>query len=287
MPEAPPSVPLLSLDTVWFQVAGTLCNLRCTHCFIACAPDNHSHGMMTLAEVRGHLREAVRLGVKDYYFTGGEPFLNRELLPILEATLEVGPATVLTNGLLLDPARARRLRGLSDGSPYSLDLRISLDGYEEDAHDAIRGSGTFRRALEGAANLAAVGLSPVITVTELTPEVGRSEGRAAFLDRLRRSGLRPRLKVLSVFRIGREESRSRGYHRRESLRGHALGPGEAEALQCSSSRMITSRGVYVCPILIDHEDARMGSGLAETLRGFPLGHGACYTCHAYGVTCRT
>src|SRR5579862_3659116 len=90
-----PFVPSNSVDTLWFQVAGTVCNLRCTHCFISCSPENHSHGMLSLASVAERLREAVLLGVREYYFTGGEPFLNREMVPILEATLKQGPAHVL------------------------------------------------------------------------------------------------------------------------------------------------------------------------------------------------
>src|SRR4029077_582775 len=82
---SPPRAPMLALDTLWLYVAGTICNLRCTHCFISCAPDNHSHGMMTLEEARRHLDDAGALGVREYYLTGGEPFMNRELLPILEA----------------------------------------------------------------------------------------------------------------------------------------------------------------------------------------------------------
>src|SRR5215213_5777762 len=98
---APPSAPLLALDTLWFQVAGTVCNIECTHCFISCSPVNHSHEMMSLEDVRVRLDEARELGVREYYFTGGEPFMNRDLLPILAATLQQGPATVLTNGMLL------------------------------------------------------------------------------------------------------------------------------------------------------------------------------------------
>src|SRR4051812_41775992 len=74
-----PSVPSRSLDTLWFQVAGTLCNLQCTHCFISCSPTNHSHEMLTLADVRRRLEEAIPLGVREYYFTGGEPFMNPEM----------------------------------------------------------------------------------------------------------------------------------------------------------------------------------------------------------------
>ena len=38
-----PSVPMAAMDTLWFQVAGTVCNIACTHCFISCSHTNHSH----------------------------------------------------------------------------------------------------------------------------------------------------------------------------------------------------------------------------------------------------
>ncbi|HMC81823.1 MAG TPA: radical SAM protein [Candidatus Polarisedimenticolia bacterium] len=281
-----PLVPLLALDTLWFQVAGTICNLRCTHCFISCAPDNHSHEMMTLDAVGRYLREAATLGVREYYFTGGEPFMNRDIFPILEATLQVGPATVLTNGLLLDPNRAARLRALSDASDYSLDLRVSLDGWGPRDHERIRGRGTFRRAVVGIRNLWHAGLNPVVTVTELADGVASSHGRERFLVLLRSFGLtRPRLKILPLFRIGAEEKRGRPYHRWERLAKDDL--IDPERLQCGSGRMVTSRGVYVCPILIDHPSARMGESLSDSLRPFELSFSACYTCHVMGVTCRT
>ena len=283
-----PFVPSVSLDTLWFQVAGTLCNLKCTHCFISCSPTNHNHEMLTLSDVRERLAEAIPLGVREYYFTGGEPFMNPEMLAILEETLRQGPASVLTNGLLLTPERCRRLRKLSEESEYSLDIRISIDGYTALENDPIRGAGTFERILTGIRNLAAAGLNPVLTVTEACGVAASAEGRTRFLEWLREIGLpRPRLKVLSLFRIGAEEQRLRAYDSWESLRGRSLTAEESEKLQCSSCRMVTSRGVYVCPILIDEPSARMGASLGETLRPFELAHAACFTCHEYGVTCRT
>ncbi len=283
-----PSVPSLSLDTLWFQVAGTVCNLQCTHCFISCSPTNHRHGMLGLDEVRKRLREAIPLGVREYYFTGGEPFLNPEIFEILEETLRQGPATVLTNGVLLTPERCRRLRELSDGSEYSLDLRVSIEGYSAEANDAIRGAGTFERILAGIRNLADAGINPVVTVSEACDEAATSAGRARFLDWMRTIGLsRPRLKILSLFRMGAEEGRVRGYLPSETLAGRSLSAEETERLQCSSCRMVTASGVYVCPLLVDEPAARMGDGLAETLHPFPLAFPACYTCHEFGVTCRT
>lgn len=287
-PTPPPRVGLTSLDTLWFQVGGTVCNLACTHCFISCSPTNHTHELMRLDEVERYLEEAVRLGVREYYFTGGEPFLNPDMEAILEATLRVGPASVLTNGLLLDPARCARLRNLERASDYSLDLRVSLDGYDAASNDPIRGEGTFVRILAGVRNLAEAGLNPVITVTEVCREAGTDAGKERFFELLRALGIdRPRLKILPVFQIGAEAERGGAYESWQRLREGELPAGAWDHLQCSSCRMVTDQGVWVCPILVNEPSARMGETLADTLRPFPLDHPACWTCHAYGVSCRT
>lgn len=284
---AAPRVELRALDTLWFQVGGTVCNLACTHCFVSCSPTNHTHEAMTLAEVRPHLADAVALGVKEYYFTGGEPFLNPEMEAILAATLAVGPATVLTNGLLLDAARCARLRALAEASPYSLDLRISLDGWDAATNDPIRGAGTFERILDGAVACTRAGLSPVLTVTEVHAESGSAAGRTRFLELLRQRGIeRPRLKVLPVFRLGAEAERAGAYESWQRLAA-SDDPGGWDHLQCSGCRMVTDQGVWVCPILVNEPSARMGARIADTLRSFPLDHPACWTCHVYGVSCRT
>jgi uncharacterized Fe-S cluster-containing radical SAM superfamily protein len=332
--EAPPEVELQALETLWFQVGGTLCNLACSHCFISCSPTNHTHEMMRLEQVRGYLGEAAELGVKEYYFTGGEPFLNPDMEAILAATLAVGPATVLTNGLLLDAARCARLAALAGASRYSLDLRVSLDGYDAASNDTVRGAGSFERVLAGLRNLAAAGLNPVVTVTEACVEAVTDEGKRRFFALLSGLGLsRPRLKVLPLFKIGAEATRGGAYESWQLLRdsdvpagsaglqGSSAPPGSLDSLdpqgsspgsldsqgalgsqgppgslgsssrwdhlQCSSCRMATDQGVWVCPILVNEPEARMGDTLAEALGTYPLRHSACWTCHVHGVSCRT
>ena len=283
-----PRVELRSLDTLWFQVAGTVCNLACTHCFISCSPTNHTHEMMRLADVRRHLDEAVTLGVKEYYFTGGEPFLNPEMEAILAATLAVGPATVLTNGLLLDPPRCRRLKALADATEHSLDLRVSLDGYDAASNDPIRGAGSFARVLGGLRNLAAAGINPVLTVTEVCAEAAGAAGKERLFALLRQAGLaRPRLKVLPLLKMGAEAERGGAYESWQRLRDGDAPEGSWDHLQCSSCRMVTDQGVWVCPILVNQPEAKMGDSLASTLRPFPLAHQACWTCHVQGISCRT
>jgi sulfatase maturation enzyme AslB (radical SAM superfamily) len=285
---AAPRVELRGLDVLWFQVGGTLCNLACTHCFVSCSPTNHTHELMTLRQVRSYLDEARALGVKEYYFTGGEPFLNPEMEAILAATLRQGPATVLTNGLLLDAARCARLRALGDATPYSLDLRISLDGWDAASNDPIRGAGSFARVLDGLRHCAAAGLNPVLTVTEVHAASAAEEGKRRFFALLAELGLeRPRLKVLPLFRIGAEAERGGAYESWQRLRAGDAPADGWDHLQCSACRMATDQGVWVCPILVNEPQARMGERLVDALGGFPLAHSACWTCHVYGVSCKT
>lgn len=281
-----PHVELTALDELWFQVSGTLCNLECTHCFISCSPQNDSFGYLSLDTVQRMLEESVRYGVKEYYFTGGEPFLNREMAPILETTLEYGPATVLTNGTVLKPEWLERLREAEDASIYCLEFRVSIDGPTPEINDPIRGERTFERALRGVGLLVEHGFLPIITMTRTWDERDDGEILGAFRKVLAEHGCtRPRLKILPRLRIGAEEQRTCGYEEYERVTPEMMVDYDESQLICSHSRVVTDRGVYVCPILLDSPDARLGGTLEESLRAYPLRHGACYTCYRYGAIC--
>jgi molybdenum cofactor biosynthesis enzyme MoaA len=281
-----PVVPLAHLDDLWFQVAGTLCNLECRHCFISCSPHNHSFGSLDLETVRRALEESVPLGVKEYYFTGGEPFLNPDMVPILELTLRYGPATVLTNGTVFRDEWLGRLRRAEEESPYSLEVRVSIDGYTAEDNDAVRGAGTFERALRGVRQLVEHGFLPIITVARTRDDQDEAELVRGFAEVLRARGYdRPRLKVLPTLRLGAEVQRQRGYRTEERVTPEMMDGFDQGRLLCNHSRVVTDRGVFVCPILIEAPDARLGTTLAESLGPYPLRHHACSTCYQYGTLC--
>ena len=284
----PPELQLEALDTLWLQVTGTLCNIACLHCFISCGPKNHQHEMLTIEQVRAALDAAREQGTREYYFTGGEPFLHPQIRELITMTLQQGPLNILTNGILIDDDTAAWLGETFRKSAYSLDLRVSLDGSTAEDNDKVRGKGTYQKIIAGIERLARNGINPVITVTEVRPEMGRPQERAAFMQFLRSIGLsKPRLKFLAPFLIGREVRRTRGYADDELLHEGDLFPGEEQKLQCSSCRMVTDDGVYPCPLLINIPSAKMGQSLQDGLKPIKLAWQPCYTCHVFGVTCRT
>ena len=284
--EAPPRVALSALDNLWFQVSGTLCNLTCAHCFISCSPTNHAFELMDLGAMKHLLEESKSFGVKEYYFTGGEPFIHPHMVEVLEATLSIGPATVLTNATVMKPMQVERLAAAEALSPYSLEFRVSLDGYSPEMNDPIRGAGTFRKAMGGVRLLLTHGFLPIITVAQTWEDGRDDEVFQRFVETLKTEGYsRPRIKIIPTLRIGAEEERSRAYTDTERVTSDMMLGFDTSQLICSHSRVATDRGVYVCPILIDSPDARMGSTLAESAEPYPLKHSACYTCYVGGAIC--
>lgn len=280
-----PTVATRELDTLWFQVGGTICNLRCHHCFISCSPENDKFGFLSLETVERYLEESRALGVKEYYFTGGESFANPKMCDILECTLGYGPATVLTNATLLRPATLKRLRAMADESPYSLEIRVSLDGYTAKMNDPIRGEGTFDRAMNGIRALVEHDFMPILTITR-TWEGEDDEVLAGFCALLHGIGYdRQRLKILPLLKLGAEVDRTGAYGEEATLTRAMMEEYDQSQLVCSAARLVTDQGVWVCPILLDAPNAKMGETLAETVRDYPLRHAACYTCWRYGAIC--
>ena len=304
-----PWISVPHLDDLWFQVSGTLCNLTCHHCFISCSPKNQSFGFLSLEEVKRRLEESVALGVKEYYFTGGEPFLNPEMTDILIETLRYGPATVLTNGTVLKNEWLARLRAAEASSLYSLEFRVSIDGFSPETNDPIRGIGTFERAMEGVEMLVEHGFLPIITAARTWPIEKDHQVVGEFVEMLKAHRIssrhtpcavaspdgtrsvpttywdRPRLKILPTLHIGAEQQRTHGYHDDERVTPQMLDGYDRSQLVCQHSRIVTDRGIQVCPILIESADSILGQSLEESLRPYAIQHGACWTCYQFGAIC--
>ncbi len=276
-------VPLIALNTLWFQVSGTLCNLECKHCFISCGPDVSRHKMMPGDLVRDYLEEAKDYGVEEYYFTGGEPFLNPELPNILKDTLTAGNVTVLTNAILITEDAASRLKELRNASQNQMRFRVSIESPDEEKNDSIRGQGSFTRAVRGIRNLLGAGFNPIVTATQWTESgVSEYEFKRWLMDL---GAGEPQVKTLPTVYLGRTERNIRPYYDNERVTESCFSDFPKSSLQCSYCRMVTAEGVYVCPILIDDPKARLGNRLGDSLSPYYLESQACYTCRTAGLCC--
>jgi len=285
MPAGVPLAPFVRLTTLWIQITGTWCNLECVHCINASGPRDPWLAPLDGETIRHAIREAEALGVKDIYFTGGEPFLHPEILPLLASALEVAPTSVLTNGTRINARIADALAKLAVDAPYSLEIRVSLDDVDPDLNDRVRGRRAWARAVRAIRLLDARGLLPIVTATEIVSAEGPDDTRMydRFRDFLRSLGLeKPRVKIMPVFPVGRLAGRSTERLAEDDLAGFDRG-----TLQCAETRVVAAGGVYACPILAGLPGARLSTGdLAASFRPAPLYHPACVTCHRTGMSCR-
>ena len=143
-------VSLSRLRTVWFNT-GSLCNITCDNCYIESSPRNDRLAYLSLDEVRSFLDDIADIPtVEEIGFTGGEPFLNGEFPAMLGEALSRGyRALVLTNAMKPMQRRKAELLDLRSRHGASLTMRVSIDHFLPEKHEAVRGRGTWRPMLEG------------------------------------------------------------------------------------------------------------------------------------------
>ncbi len=166
------TVGLRQLDTLWLNT-GTLCNLSCNGCYIESSPRNDRLAYLTRGEVRTYLAEiaAERLPTSLIGFTGGEPFMNPELIGMLEDVLSSGlHALVLTNAMLPMRKLQAPLRALHRSYGNRLKIRVSLDHYTPDGHESERGARSWQPTIDGLVWLAENGFAIDVAGRKLTAE---------------------------------------------------------------------------------------------------------------------
>ncbi|MCC7048723.1 MAG: radical SAM protein [Alphaproteobacteria bacterium] len=145
------SVELGALRTLWFNT-GTLCNLTCRNCYIESSPTNDRLEYLTAAEARAYLDEIAADGLptEEIGFTGGEPFMNPDIIAMLDEALGRGfRVLVLTNAMKPMMKRAAELLALRERFADRLTIRVSLDHYAPALHQIERGPRSWQPAMEG------------------------------------------------------------------------------------------------------------------------------------------
>ena len=281
-------------ETLWFNT-GTLCNIACRGCYIESSPKNDRLAYLSLAEVEAFLDEAERLSPSpsEIGFTGGEPFMNPDIVSMLEAALARGfQALVLTNAMKPMQHLKSTLLNLNRRYQGQLSIRVSLDHYRGELHEEIRGPRTWEPSIDGLTWLAKNGFDIAVA-----GRLAWGEGEAAT-----RSGYGALFAELGL-PISANDSRSLVLFPEMDGRADVpeitercwgiLGKSPADVM-CSNSRMVIKRkgaerpAVVSCTLLAYAPDFEMGATLAEAARSVSLNHRHCARfCVLGGATCST
>ena len=147
------------LNELWIHTNNN-CNLTCEHCLVDSSP-NGDKGL-DFGQIKNIIDSAINLGTNRFYFTGGEPFLRKDIFDLIEyvCTKNDKELIILTNATLLNNNTTEKLKPFVD---KQLRIQISLDGSTPEINDSVRGEGSFIRTVEGIKNVVNAGFVPTVT----------------------------------------------------------------------------------------------------------------------------
>jgi molybdenum cofactor biosynthesis enzyme MoaA len=276
-----------TLSELWFHT-GTACNLACPFCLEGSKPGDRRLGRVTLADVRPFVDEAVELGVRQFSFTGGEPFVNRDLVRILAYALDRAACLVLSNGVDAVTQRLAQIEPLL-ASAHPLALRISIDHPDEVLHDAGRGAGNFAKAWTALRQLHERGFR-ISIARQMGADEDRAVVEAAYRELLHRHGVPEDLTLVAFPDFGAPGTQRAVPDVTESCMKQFQTEATRREFMCAYSKMVVKQGgrmrVYACTLVDDDPAYDQGATLRESLgTRVRLAHPRCYSCFRYGASC--
>lgn len=276
-----------ALRELWFHT-GTACNLACPFCLEGSGPGDDRLQRITLADAKPLLDEAASLGVRQYSFTGGEPFIVKDFVRILRYASSLGPCLVLTNGT--DPM-IRRLDEIESlaARRHPVGFRISIDYADPARHDAARGKGNFAKSWQSLAALHARGFAVSLARQSDAGEDG-AEVDGAFRALFAVHGLPVDTRIVSFPDFLPPGSNPAVRRITENCMTTHHDDDSRRSFMCYFSKMVVKKQgrmrVYACTLVDDDESFDLGGSLAESLgKRVVLRHHRCYSCFAYGSSC--
>jgi len=288
------SVPLSHPETLWFNT-GTLCNIECRNCYILSSPSNDALVYITESEVRDYLNQVRERGwpLREIAFTGGEPFMNPEMIGMARAALEAGYEVLILTNAMRPMMRKTMREGLLELVKVwgdKLTLRISVDHWSEALHDVERGAGAFAKTVEGMCWLRDHGIRMTVAGRTVWGE-SEAESRAGYAAFYAEYGFEIDAHDPGATVLFPEMDEGAEVPEITTACWGILNK-RPEDIMCASSRMVVKRrgaarpAVVACTLLPYAPEFELGETLAEAERDVALNHPHCAKfCVLGGASC--
>ena len=287
-------VSLTNPETLWFNT-GTLCNIECINCYIESSPTNDALVYLTEAEVVEYLDQldTRAWNVREIGFTGGEPFMNPQMIDMARACLARGyEVLILTNAMrpMMRKTMRAGLLELQEAYGDKLTLRISVDHYAAAHHDAERGLGSFDKTIAGMAWLRDNGFRMAVAGRSMWDET-EAQARDGFAALYARHNFKIDAYNPSETVIFPEMDETVEVPEITTACWGILNKSP-DAVMCASSRMVVKRKgaakptVLACTLLPYDPQFELGETLEEAERDVMLNHPHCAKfCVLGGASC--
>ena len=263
-----PQVELNNLDILFIELTNQNCNLRCKHCYIHFEPYKKIKDFIALDTIKQALSETKGLNVKMICLTGGEPLLHPDFNAILRTCLKYKPVTIFSNGININDKKARFLKKVEDEGEQELLFNISIDSYDERKNDDLRGRGSFRKAVGAIQSLTKYTFIPTIKYTNYYKEDESiiTSSMKTLLERYNIAWEDVVLEILPWF------------DKNSNAEVQEISDNTCKKLWCGCSRILTAKGIFNCPMLVNDYRARSGTSFKDFAKKCYLETEICAQC---------
>jgi len=276
-----------TISELWFHT-GTACNLECPFCLEGSKPGDNRLERISLADARPIMDEAVRQGVEQFSFTGGEPFIVKGFVDMLAYAAALRPCLVLTNGTAPLLQRLHQLEKLKDFD-HPISFRVSIDWPDELRHDAGRGAGNFKQSLQAIRELQELGFG-----VSLARQMGAEEDSAAvdaeYQALVAQAGYTGAIRIVSFPDFLPPGNLASVPDVTEDCMTRYQTETSRRQFMCAFSKMVVKQAgrmrIYACTLVDDDPRYDLGEDLRTAMRQkILLAHHRCHSCFAYGSSC--
>ncbi len=265
-----PKSELKTFDSLFIEMSMKACNLKCKHCYIDFSNEKHIKNFIHFDKIKEALSDLQNENLKYIHLTGAEPLLHPDFNAILRYCLKRTSTVIHTNGYSINDKKARFFKKVEEenNKGNEIIIKLSLEHYDELTNDEIRGRGSYRKCLHAVQSLLKYGFNPLITVVNHFDEDENTlrENLKNVFDSI---GFATEDFNINIIPLVKKNEFSESLNSSKEI---------YDNLDCSHGRMLTSRGVYNCPLTTEDYRGRSGADFKDYSKSSMLESPACSYC---------
>lgn len=249
-----PSVTMTSLSDLFIEMTAQNCNLRCKHCYID-FNDKKVKDFISVDKIKQALCSINKKELNFIHLTGAEPTMHPDFNFILRLCLKYSSVIIHTNALNINDKKARFLRKVEEENNlgHEIIFMISIDHYVEKENDALRGRGSFRKAIHAVQSLIKYDFNPILCIVNHF-----NENEEVLINKFSNLCLSFGFKTSDInFKILPLFDKNSCFDIPSDLNFSQL------KMDCMLSRTLTKNGVFSCPLLCSDNRGKCGSDFTD------------------------
>jgi MoaA/NifB/PqqE/SkfB family radical SAM enzyme len=261
-----PVVELSELNNLFIELSGKNCNQRCKHCYIDFPIAKNIKDFISIDKIKSALNDTINEKIQIIYLTGAEPMTHPDFNAILRLCLKRASVCICTNATFINEKKARFLKKVEDESSHEIIFKLSIDHYNEVKNDDIRTRGAYRQTVTALKNLIKYGFNPILNIVNYYNE-DENILRLEFGKLCEKIGFET---TDFNFQINKYHNKSKPLSDNFVI--------ISDNFDCKTGRILTNKGVYVCPFLANDYRGRMGNDFKDFSKKMYMETDFCLTC---------